>query len=230
MRDIFVITSGKGGVGKTTFTSLLGKTLAKRKYRVLIIDADLGLKNVDLVLKISQKAKYDVSDVIKGRCTIQDALEYDNFEPLLHVLPLCLKSDVRNFPEIFLDQVIEELKSDYDYILIDSPAGIDDGFYIAKKNATQALVIVNDEECSLHDSKLVIKLLKAQGNLEITGVLNRTRLKRANLLRRIDEIKYRLGLEKVFSFEECDVDKLLFKGRRKDQEKLFNIIMNVIAV
>lgn len=230
MRDIFVVTSGKGGVGKTSIVSLLAKSLCDSKYKVLIIDADLGLKNVDLVLRFNIRAKYDISDVIKGRCELQDAIEHDEKFPNLDLLPLCLKSDVRHFPEIFLDQVIKELKKEYDYILIDSPAGIENGFYLAIKHATHAIVVVNDEECSLHDSALVIKILKGQPYLKISGILNRTKLKRSALKRRVEEIEERLQIDNIAVLSENNLETLLFNNKNKVKNITDRLLANVIKI
>jgi predicted phage terminase large subunit-like protein len=137
MARVIVVTSGKGGVGKTSVTSNLGITLAKEN-KVCLIDADLGLKNLDVVLGIENRVIFDMQDVISGVCSLAQALVKDKRSNNLFVLPACKSIDVQKINFSYLEKIINDLKDNFDYILIDSPAGIERGFHNAIKNADEA--------------------------------------------------------------------------------------------
>ncbi len=170
-----VITSGKGGVGKTTICANLGARLAGLGFRVAIIDADIGLNNLDVVMGLENKVMFDLLDVIEGRCRLKQALVQDKRYPLLYVLPstrfrVGLKIEVEQFKEI-----INDLEYNFDYILLDCPAGIDHGFHRAVMSANEAIVVVTPHISSIRDADKVVSLLN---NYKLTNkylVINRVR-------------------------------------------------------
>lgn len=182
MARVIVITSGKGGVGKTTVTCLLGRALASAGKKVVLIDADLGLKNLDVVLGLESRVIYDLEDIIKGRATLRQALVQDKICPTLYLLPACMRIDVSNVNENYMTSIINQLQSEYDFILIDSPAGIEKGFFNAIKNAKEALVVLTLDKTSLRDGDKVVGLLKNNQITNIQIIINRNRKKDSSLL------------------------------------------------
>lgn len=175
MARVIVITSGKGGVGKTTITSNIGMSLARLGYSTLLIDADVGLRNLDLLLGLENRIIYTGLDVLKGTCRLEQALIEDKRQPKLSFFPL---SSNRIEIPITADQVkelIDKIKFDYEYILIDSPAGIDNGFQTAIQCAQEAIVVVTPEVPSIRDADRVIGILMSKGINKINLIINRIR-------------------------------------------------------
>jgi septum site-determining protein MinD len=173
MARIIVIASGKGGVGKTTTTSNIGMALSSLGYSTLLIDADVGLRNLDLLLGLENRIIYTGQDVLNTTCRLEQALIKDKRQPKLSFLPL---SSNRNEILITPEQIktlIDQVKADYEYILIDSPAGIDAGFQAAIECANEAIVIVTPEVPSIRDADRVIGLLISKGITNINLVVNR---------------------------------------------------------
>ena len=173
MAHVMVVTSGKGGVGKTTVVSLLGRALANNGKKVALIDADLGLKNLDVVMGLESRVVYDLEDIIKGRATIRQAIVQDKVCPTLFLLPACMRLEVAGVDENYMTSIINQLQNDFDYIIIDSPAGIEKGFFNAIKNAKTAIVVITLDKTSIRDSDKVIGLLKNQGISDIKLIINR---------------------------------------------------------
>ncbi len=169
MKEVVVVTSGKGGVGKSTLSSMIGLSLSQ-KYQVLLIDADLGLKNLDLIFNV-KSSNYDISDVVKGRCEIDQATI--KIKENLSLLNLCMSSDVRSFPSYLLETIIDELKNDFDYIIVDSPAGIEQGFFNTLSVCTKAVIVLNDEITSYEDGRKIQRLCKINNIKNIIYVMNR---------------------------------------------------------
>ena len=188
MARVIVVTSGKGGVGKTSISSLLGRYLAKNGEKVALIDADLGLKNLDVVLGLESRVIYDLEDIIKGRATIKQALVQDKICPLLYLLPASLRIEVTDVNENYMTSIINQLQIDFDYIIIDSPAGIEKGFFNAIKNAKEALVVLTLDKTSLRDADKVIGLLKNNQINNIKIIINRYN-KRDESQLSIDEVE-----------------------------------------
>ena len=188
MARVIVVTSGKGGVGKTSISSLLGRYLAKNGEKVALIDADLGLKNLDVVLGLESRVIYDLEDIIKGRATIKQALVQDKVCPLLYLLPASLRIEVTDVNENYMTSIINQLQIDFDYIIIDSPAGIEKGFFNAIKNAKEALVVLTLDKTSLRDADKVIGLLKNNQINNIKIIINRYN-KRDESQLSIDEVE-----------------------------------------
>lgn len=176
MARVIVVTSGKGGVGKTSVTSNLGVSLAK-SHKVCLIDADLGLKNLDVVLGIENRVIFDMQDVIGGVCSLAQALVKDKRNNNLFILPACKSLDVQKINFMYLEKIIENLKESFDYILIDSPAGIERGFYNAIKSADEAIVVVTLDISSIRDADKVIGILNSNNIQEVKLVINRVNMK-----------------------------------------------------
>lgn len=173
MARIIVFTSGKGGVGKTTVVSCLGRCLALKNYKVVLIDADLGLKNLDVVMGLESRIVFDLEDVIKGRASLKQALVQDKMSPNLFLLPACIRIDVKTVDETYMTSIINQLQSDFDFILIDSPAGIEQGFNNAIKNAQEAIVVMTLDKASLRDADKVVGILKNRNFEKIHLLINK---------------------------------------------------------
>ncbi len=175
MDKVIVITSGKGGVGKTTLCANLGVALAKLNKRVLLIDADIGLRNLDMALGLENRIVYDVLDVLEGRVSPKKALIRDKRGLSLYLLPANQTKNKDAIDEKRWLELIRTYKEDesFDYILIDSPAGIEKGFRIAVLPADLALVVVNPEVSSIRDADRVIGLLESMEKYKNFIVVNR---------------------------------------------------------
>ena len=170
-----VITSGKGGVGKTTVTANLGVFLSALGARVVMVDVDFGLNNLDVVMGVENKIVYDVSDVLSGRCRVKQALVQDNGRKNLFVLPSCGLSGGSQVSGQQLKLIIESIAPIFDYVLIDCPAGLDAGFHRAVACADEAIVVATPALTSLRDADKTVTVLKSY-RLESVGlVVNRVR-------------------------------------------------------
>jgi septum site-determining protein MinD len=159
MARIIVITSGKGGVGKSTITINLGYALASSGNKVCLIDSDFGLKNLDVMMGLENRVIYDLRDVIEGRCTLSQILVKDKRRDSLYLLPACKSLSFDSMNIKYMRSLIENLQSQFDYILIDSPAGIEKGFQYACSLSKEAIIVVNLDVASLRDADRVIGLL-----------------------------------------------------------------------
>ncbi len=170
-----VLTSGKGGVGKTTVCANLGIQLAKLGFRVALVDVDIGLNNLDVVLGIENQVIFDLTDVIMGKCRPKQALVQDRQISSLYLLP---SSHAYNSTKILgehIKNVIDQIDSNFDYILIDCPAGVESGFHRAVFSANEALIIVTPHLSSIRDADKVASLLD-EYNITYKGiVINRMR-------------------------------------------------------
>jgi septum site-determining protein MinD len=177
---VFVITSGKGGVGKSTTTANIGTALAKLGKKVLLIDADIGLRNLDMLLGLENRIVYDILDVVEGRATPEKAFVRDKRGLPLYLLPANQTKNKDAISEEQMLNLVNDLREnyDFDYILIDSPAGIEQGFKNASAPADAALVVVNPEVSSVRDADRVIGLLENMGKNEVYLVINRINWKK----------------------------------------------------
>ena len=175
MSRIIVITSGKGGVGKTTCTANLGMALAKMGRQVAVVDADFGLRNLDLLLGLENRIVYTAVEVIAGECRLDQALVKDKRQPRLVLLPAAQNRMKDAVSPEQMKQLIDELAQKYDYILIDSPAGIEQGFQNAIVAAKEAVIVTTPEIAAVRDADRVVGLLEAQGIKKINLVVNRLR-------------------------------------------------------
>ncbi len=176
---VIVVTSGKGGVGKTTTTANIGAALAKLGEKVVVIDVDVGLRNLDVVMGLESRVVFDLVDVLEGKCRMSQALIRDKRVENLYLLPASQTRDKDALdPEVFktvVQGLLDEEK--FDRVIIDSPAGIEAGFKTAAAPAKGALVVVNPEVSSVRDADRIIGLLEAGQVGEIRLVINRLRPK-----------------------------------------------------
>jgi septum site-determining protein MinD len=162
MGQVIVVTSGKGGVGKTTTTAALGAALAAEGENVVVVDFDVGLRNLDLILGAERRVVYDLIDVTQGTARVNQALIRDKRLENLYLLPASQTRDKDALSEDGVERVIEELRKKFDWVICDSPAGIERGAALAMKYADQAVVVANPEISSVRDSDRIIGLLDAK--------------------------------------------------------------------
>lgn len=175
MSRIIVITSGKGGVGKTTTTANLGMALARSGRSVALVDADFGLRNLDLLLGLENRIVYTALEVLAGECRLEQALVKDKRLQGLVLLPAAQNRTKDAVSPEQMKQLIDELASMYEYILVDSPAGIEMGFKNAIVAAQEALIVTTPEIAAVRDADRVIGLLEAQNIKRINLIVNRLR-------------------------------------------------------
>ena len=161
MSRVIVITSGKGGVGKTTCTANVGMSLAKRGHSVVVIDADFGLRNLDLLLGLENRIVYTAMEVLSGECRLEQALVKDKRESRLVLLPAAQNRMKEAVTPDQMKQLVAMLEGKYDYIIIDCPAGIEQGFQNAIAPAKEAIIVTTPEVSAVRDADRVIGLLEA---------------------------------------------------------------------
>lgn len=201
MGEAIVITSGKGGVGKTTTSANVGTALAIQGKRVCLVDTDIGLRNLDVVMGLENRIIYDLVDVIQGRCKIHQALVKDKrFEDLLYLLPAAQTLDKTSVKPEEMKKLITELKQDYDYIIIDCPAGIEHGYKNAVAGADRAIVVTTPEVSAVRDADRIIGLLEKEENIgRPLLIINRIRnhmMKSGDMLD-VDEITTHLSIDLI---------------------------------
>jgi septum site-determining protein MinD len=162
MGKVIVVTSGKGGVGKTTSTAALGAALAQRNEKVVVVDFDVGLRNLDLVMGAERRVVYDLINVIQGDAKLAQALIRDKRLETLFLLPASQTRDKDNLTAEGVERVINDLKRHFDWIICDSPAGIERGATLAMRHADIAVVVTNPEVSSVRDSDRIIGLLDSK--------------------------------------------------------------------
>jgi len=191
MGRAIVITSGKGGVGKTTATANLGCALAQLGHSVVLVDADIGLRNLDVVMGLENRIVFHLVDVIAGRCTTQKALIRDRRIEKLFLLPASQTDDKDSVTPDQMKALIIELKASFDYVIIDCPAGIEQGFRNAIAGADEAIIVATPEVSSIRDADRVVGLLAAQGT-PTSLMVNRISpqmVKRGDMLSQADVIE-----------------------------------------
>jgi septum site-determining protein MinD len=208
LAEIIVVTSGKGGVGKTTTSASIASGLARRGKRVAVIDFDIGLRNLDLIMGCERRVVYDFVNVIQGDCTLKQALIKDKRLENLHVLAASQTRDKDALTEEGVRRVLDELGADgFDFIICDSPAGIEKGAHLAMYFADRAVVVVNPEVSSVRDSDRILGLLASKtnraekGNGRVAEHLlltryNPTRVAKGEMLS-VADVKEILGLDVV---------------------------------
>ena len=164
MGEVIVITSGKGGVGKTTTTANIGIGLSRLGKKVMVIDTDLGLRNLDVVLGLENRIVYNIVDVIEGSCRLKQALIKDKRFPELYLLPSAQTKDKTSISPEQMKKLIEDIRDDFDYILLDCPAGIEQGFQNAIAGADRAIVVTTPEVSAIRDADRILGLLEASGS------------------------------------------------------------------
>ena len=173
MSRIIVVTSGQGGVGKSSVSVNLAMALADHQLKVCLIDGDFGLKNLDVMMGLENRVVYDLNDVVEGRCDIRQVLVKDKRMHTLHLLPACKSLSFDQLDTKIMESLIHHLEKEYDFIIIDSPAGVEQGFNYATSIAHEAIVVVNLDLASLRDSDRVVGLLMKKGIHQISMVINK---------------------------------------------------------
>ncbi len=162
MAQVVVVTSGKGGVGKTTTSASFATGLAQRGKKTVVIDFDIGLRNLDLIMGVERRVVYDIINVIQGEANLKQALIKDKVTPNLHILAASQTRDKDALTKEGVEKIINELKETFDYIVCDSPAGIESGAMMAMHFADTALVVTNPEVSSVRDSDRILGMLASK--------------------------------------------------------------------
>lgn len=183
MSEVIVVTSGKGGVGKTTTAANMGTGLAGMDRKVVLVDTDIGLRNLDVVLGLENRIVYNLVDVIEGNCRLKQALIRDKRYQNLFLLPSAQTRDKTSVSPEQMRKLCEDLKQSFDYIILDSPAGIEQGFKNAIAGADRAVVVTTPEVSAIRDADRIIGLLEAEGVEQIHLIINRLRM---DMIRRGD--------------------------------------------
>jgi septum site-determining protein MinD len=172
---VVTVTSGKGGVGKTTTTANLGIALARMGKKVVVIDADIGLRNLDIVMGLENRIVYDMVDVIEGRCQLRQAMIKHKQFPDLFLIPAAQTRDKTAVSPTDMIQMADKLRPEFDFIMIDSPAGIERGFRNAIAPADEVLIVTNPEVSAVRDADRIIGLLEANNKGPGKLILNRVK-------------------------------------------------------
>lgn len=175
MSEVIVVTSGKGGVGKTTVCANLGCGLALLGNKVVLIDTDIGLRNLDVVMGLENRIVYNLVDVVEGSCRIKQALIRDKNHQGLYLMPSAQTRDKSSVTPEQMKKLTEELTEEFDYVILDCPAGIEQGFKNAVAGASRAVVVTTPEVSAIRDADRVIGLLEAGGMKRIEMIVNRIR-------------------------------------------------------
>lgn len=176
MSEVIVVTSGKGGVGKTTTSANVGTGLAKLDKKVVLIDTDIGLRNLDVVMGLENRIVYNLVDVIEGNCKAKQAMIKDKRYPNLYLLPSAQTRDKNSVTPEQMRALTDELRKDFDYIILDCPAGIEQGFLNAIAGADRALVVTTPEVSAIRDADRIIGLLEANEKKRSDLIVNRIRM------------------------------------------------------
>jgi septum site-determining protein MinD len=197
--EAIVVTSGKGGVGKTTTTANLGTALALQGKKVCLIDTDIGLRNLDVILGLENRIIYDLVDVIEGRCKVHQALVKDKrFDDMLYLLPAAQTTDKNAINPDQMRELVMGLKEQYDFVIIDCPAGIEQGYKNAVAGADKAIVVTTPEISAVRDADRIIGLLELEENIEPPKlIINRIRphLMKAGEALDVNEITTHLSID-----------------------------------
>lgn len=199
MSEVIVVTSGKGGVGKTTTSANVGTGLAKMDKKVVLIDTDIGLRNLDVVMGLENRIVYNLVDVIEGNCRMKQALIKDKRYQNLCLLPSAQTRDKNSVTPEQMKKLIDELRSDYDYIILDCPAGIEQGFKNAIAGADRALIVTTPEVSAIRDADRIIGLLEANELKRTDLIVNRIRMdmvKRGDMMSIADVVDI-LGIDLI---------------------------------
>ena len=186
---VITVTSGKGGVGKTTTTANLGVALAANEQRVACIDADIGLRNLDVVLGLENRIVYDIVDVVEGRARLRQALIRDKRLPELCLLPAAQTRDKSAVSPAEMVQLVNDMRNDFDFVMIDSPAGIEQGFKNAVAPADEVIIVTTPEVSAVRDADRIIGLVEAEEKGPARLIINRLRpsmVQRGDMLSRED--------------------------------------------
>jgi len=175
MGEVIVVTSGKGGVGKTTTSANLGVGIAATGKKVVMVDADIGLRNLDVILGLENRIVYDIIDVIEGHCRLRQALIKDKRNDNLFLLPAAQTRDKDAINPEQMQKLCNQLREEFDYVIIDCPAGIEQGFKNAIAGADRAIVVTTPEVSAVRDADRIIGMLEASELRNPVLILNRIR-------------------------------------------------------
>lgn len=199
MGEVIVITSGKGGVGKTTTSANLGAGLAMHGKSVVLVDTDIGLRNLDVVMGLENRIVFDIVDVIEGKCQARKALIKDRRFDTLFLLPASQTRDKTSIVPEQMKKLCDDLRQEFDYIIVDCPAGIESGFKNAIAGANKAIIVTMPEVSAIRDADKIIGLLESAGLNNPTLIVNRIRkdmVKRGDMLD-INDIEEILGIKLI---------------------------------
>ena len=199
MGKVILIASGKGGTGKTMFTANAGAILAQKGYRVALLDMDMGLRNLDLCLGLEDKVVYDMVDVLTGLCRIKQALIRDKRFENLYIMAAPPSSKIADLTPLHMKVLYRKLKENFDYILVDSPAGIGDNIAMATAGADCAVILTLAEHAAIRDADVLCNLLRENGVDDVKYVVNKVKREIVNsgFVPRISEIAEKLRAEMV---------------------------------
>ena len=199
MSEVIVITSGKGGVGKTTTTANVGTGLAQLDKKVVLIDTDIGLRNLDVVMGLENRIVYNLVDVVEGNCRMKQALIKDKRYPNLYLLPSAQTRDKTAVTPEQMVKLTDELREEFDYIILDCPAGIEQGFKNAIAGADRAIVVTTPEVSAIRDADRIIGLLEANEMKQIHLIVNRLRMDMVNRgdMMSIEDVKEILAIDLI---------------------------------
>lgn len=239
MGKVLVITSGKGGVGKTTTSANIGTGLALCGNKVLLIDTDIGLRNLDVVMGLENRIVYDLIDVIEGRCKIKQALIRDKRNKNLCLLPAAQTREKTDIDEEQMKNLITTIRGDFDYIIIDCPAGIEQGFKNAIACVDEAIVVTTPEISAVRDADRIIGLLEANEIKKIKLIVNRIKIemvKQGNMLS-VQDIVDILAIPTIGIVPDDESivistnkgEPLVFRGKSLAAEAYKNIVQRVLG-
>ena len=228
-----VITSGKGGVGKTTIVSMLGYSMADLGQKVLLVDMDFGLNNLDVLMGIENKIVYDIIDVIEGKCLPKQAIIQDFIEPNLYVFPSTHSFCKRKFGSNELMGIISEIEYMFDFVIIDCPAGIDGGFKRAVECGGEHIIVTTPHLSAVRDADKVINVISSNLMVRPSVIVNRARgdLMLDGKMLSVSTISSFLNCELLGVVPEDDnVAIQLYNGRTKDSESMSYKSIQMIAM
>ena len=196
MGKVIAIVSGKGGTGKTFFTSNLGTSLAMRGNRVVMVDMDFGMRNLDLYMGLENNVVYNVMDILSGVCGVKRALIADKRTPELYLISSALCGDTRDLTKLHMKVLCDILRDHFDYVIIDAPAGVGEYFEVAVAGIDTAIVITEAEMASIRDAQVVQSRLHSVGVHDMYCVVNKINkeLAKVGIVPTIKEIKEKLNL------------------------------------
>lgn len=204
MSEVIVVTSGKGGVGKTTTTANVGAGLAKLGYKVVLVDTDIGLRNLDVVMGMENRVVYNLVDVIEGNCRMRQALIKDKAMSNLCLMPSAQTRDKTAVSPEQMKKLVEQLTQEFDYVILDCPAGIEQGFRNAIAGAGRALVVTTPEVSAIRDADRIIGLLEAEEIQRVDLIINRLRMdmiKRGDMMS-VEDVVDILGVNLIGSIPD----------------------------
>lgn len=236
MSEVIVVTSGKGGVGKTTTTANVGNALARLGFSVLLIDTDIGLRNLDVVMGLENRVVYNLMDVVEGNCKPKQAILKDRYSDNLFMLPAAQTKDKTDLVPEQMKKLIKQLKYDYDYIILDCPAGIEHGFKNAVYCAERALIVTTPDVSAIRDADRIIGILNSIEMPRIDLIVNKVRhnmVKRGDMMDAYDVADI-LAINLIGYIEDEEIISVssnrgesIFDTRSKVKRAYDNIALNI---